>query len=140
VKTRAAAIAIAVIGLGIASYLTIVHYTGGTSVCAIAHGCETVQKSDYSKLAGVPVALLGLLGYVGILAALIKDGERGRETAAFLSILGFGFSAWLTYTEIAIIDAICIWCVGSAICMTILAGLTVSRALTAAPPELARAR
>jgi uncharacterized membrane protein len=138
--TRAAAIAVAVVGLGIATYLTIVHYTGGTSVCAIAHGCETVQKSDYSKLAGVPVALLGLLGYVGILAALIKDGERGREAAAFLSILGFGFSAWLTYTEIAIIDAICIWCVGSAICMTILAALTVSRVLTASPPELARAR
>jgi uncharacterized membrane protein len=138
--TRAAAIAVAVIGLGIATYLTIVHYTGGTSVCAIAHGCETVQKSDYSKLAGVPVALLGLLGYVGILAALIKDGERGREAAAFLSILGFGFSAWLTYTEIAIIDAICIWCVGSAICMTILAALNVSRVLTVSPPELARAR
>jgi uncharacterized membrane protein len=138
--TRAAAIVVAVIGLGIAAYLTIVHYTGGTSVCAIAHGCETVQKSDYSKLAGVPVALLGLFGYVGILAALIKDGERGREVAAFLSILGLGFSAWLTYTEIAIIDAICIWCVGSAICMAILAALSVSRVLTGSPPELARAR
>ena len=56
--TRAAAIVVAVIGLGIATYLTIVHYTGGVSVCAIAHGCETVQKSDYSKLAGVPVARL----------------------------------------------------------------------------------
>jgi uncharacterized membrane protein len=140
VKTRAAAVAIAVIGLGIATYLTIVHYAGGAPVCAIAHGCETVQKSDYSKLAGVPVALLGMLGYVGILAALIKDGERGREAAAFLSILGFGFSAWLTYTEIALIDAICVWCVGSAICMTILAALTVSRALTVPAPELARVR
>jgi uncharacterized membrane protein len=140
VKLRAAAIAVAVIGLGIATYLTIVHYTGGTSVCAIAHGCETVQKSDYSKLAGVPVALLGLIGYVGILAALIKDDENARAAAAFISILGFGFSAWLTYTEIAIIDAICIWCVGSAICMTILAALTVARALTVSPPELARVR
>jgi uncharacterized membrane protein len=138
--TRPAAIAVAVIGLGIASYLTIVHYTGGTSVCAIAHGCETVQKSDYSKLAGVPVALLGLIGYVGILAALIKDDENARSVAAFLSILGFGFSAWLTYTEIAIIDAICIWCVGSAICMAILAALNVSRVLTVTPPELARVR
>jgi uncharacterized membrane protein len=109
-------------------------------VCAIAHGCETVQKSDYSKLAGVPVALLGLIGYAGILAALIKDDENSRAAAAFISIIGFGFSAWLTYTEIAIIDAICIWCVGSAICMTILAALNVSRALTASPPELARVR
>jgi uncharacterized membrane protein len=137
---RAAAIAVAVIGLGIATYLTIVHYTGGVSVCAIAHGCETVQKSDYSKLAGIPVAVLGLVGYVGILAALIRDDERSREVAAFLSILGFGFSAWLTYTEIALIDAICIWCVGSAICMTILAALNVARVLTVSPPELARVR
>jgi uncharacterized membrane protein len=140
VITRAAAITVATIGLGIAAYLTIVHYTGGSSVCAIAHGCETVQKSDYSKLAGVPVALLGLIGYAGILAALIKDDENSRAAAAFISIIGFGFSAWLTYTEIAIIDAICIWCVGSAICMTILAALNVSRALTASPPELARVR
>ena len=138
--TRVAAIVVAVIGLGIATYLTIVHYTGGAPVCAIAHGCETVQKSDYSKLAGVPVALLGLIGYVGILAALIRDDETSRSAAAFLSIVGFGFSAWLTYTEVAIIDAICIWCVGSAICMTILAALNVSRVLTVSPPELARVR
>ena len=138
--TRVAAIVVAVIGLGIATYLTIVHYAGGAPVCAIAHGCETVQKSDYSKLAGVPVAVLGMLGYIGILAALIRDDENSRSVAAFLSILGFGFSAWLTYTEIALIDAICIWCVGSAICMTILAVLTVSRALTVSPPELARVR
>jgi uncharacterized membrane protein len=140
VKLRAAAIVVAVVGLGIATYLTIVHYAGGSPVCAIAHGCETVQKSDYSKLAGVPVALLGMIGYVGIIGALIKDGERERNAAAFFSILGFGFSAWLTYTEIALIDAICIWCVGSAICMTILAALTVSRVLTMPAPELARVR
>lgn len=140
-KLRAAAVVVAVIGLGIATYLTIVHYAGGSPVCAIAHGCETVQKSDYSKLAGVPVALLGMIGYVGILAALIRDEESSRIAAAFFSILGFGFSAWLTYTEIALIDAICIWCVGSAICMTILAALTVSRVLTVpSSPELARAR
>ena len=138
--TRVAAIAVALIGLGIATYLTIVHYTGGAPVCAIAHGCETVQKSDYSKLAGVPVAVLGLLGYLGILAALIRDDENSRSIAAFLSIVGFGFSAWLTYTELALINAICIWCVGSAICMTILAVLNVSRVLTVSPKELAHVR
>ena len=70
-------------------------------MCAIAHGCATVQKSDYAKLAGIPVALLGLLGYVGILAALISDDESARTAAAFLSIVGLGFSAWLTYIEVA---------------------------------------
>ena len=129
---RLASIGVAVAGLAIAAYLTIVHYAGAEPVCAIAHGCATVQKSSYSELAGVPVAALGLLGYVGILAALARDGERQRTAAAFISLAGFGFSAWLTYVEVVRLDAICIWCVGSAICMTLLAGLSAVR-LVAAP-------
>jgi uncharacterized membrane protein len=138
VTTRVAAVAVAVVGLGIATYLTVVHYAGGEPVCAIAHGCATVQKSDYASLAGVPVALLGVFGYVAILAALVRDDERARTAAAFLSIAGLGFSGWLTYVEVGKLDAICIWCVGSAICMTLLAALTATRVLTSAPPELAR--
>ena len=129
---RRASTLVAVAGLAIAGYLTVVHYAGGEPVCAIAHGCATVQKSDYPQLAGVPVALLGLLGYVAILAALARDGEQGRTAAAFLSLAGFGFSLWLTYAEVARLDAICIWCVASAICMTLLAGLSAVR-LVAAP-------
>jgi uncharacterized membrane protein len=138
--TRVASIVVAVIGLGIATYLTVVHYAGEAPVCAIAHGCATVQKSDYAKLAGVPVALLGVVGYVGILTSLIRDDETSRTAAAFLSVVGLGFSGWLTYVEVGKLDAICIWCVGSAICMAILAALTVSRVLTVSPPELARVR
>ena len=117
-----ASIVVAVIGLGDRDLPDVVHYAGGSPVCAIAHGCETVQKSDYAVFAGVPVAVLGVLGYVGILAALIRDDETARTATAFLSIVGLGFSAWLTYVEIGELDAICIWCVGSAICMTILTG------------------
>ena len=124
---RAAAIGVALAGLGIATYLTVVHYTGGDPVCAVAHGCATVQQSDYATLAGVPVALLGVVGYVGLLAALIVDGEAGRTAAAFLSLAGLAFSGWLTYVEVGILDAICIWCVGSAICMALLSALTIYR-------------
>ena len=131
---RLASAVVAVIGLGIAGYLTVVHYSGGTPVCAVSHGCETVQQSRYAKLAGVPVAVLGLAGYVAILVALARDGEAGRTAAAFLALAGFGFSAWLTYVEVARLDAICIWCVGSAICMTLLAALSVTRLLAAPPP------
>ena len=74
-RLRAAAIACAVLGLGIAGYLTYVHYAGISPVCEIAHGCEKVQTSEWSKLAGVPVALLGLIGYAAILAALLVPGE-----------------------------------------------------------------
>ena len=137
---RVASIVVAVIGLGIATYLTVVHYAGEAPVCAIAHGCATVQKSDYAKLAGVPVAVLGVIGYVSILASLIRDDETSRTAAAFFSVVGLGFSAWLTYVEVGKLDAICIWCVGSAICMAILAALTVSRVLTVSSPVLARVR
>ena len=130
---RAAAIGVALVGLGIATYLTIAHYSGGDPVCAVAHGCATVQQSDYAALAGVPVAVLGLFGYLALLVALAGDGEAWRTAAAFLSIAGLGFSAWLTYVEVGVLHAICIWCVGSAICMTVLTALTVGRMMRAVP-------
>jgi len=128
---RAAAIGVALAGLGIATYLTVVHYSGGEPVCAVAHGCATVQQSDYAALAGVPVAVLGLIGYLGVLAALARDGEPARTLAAFLSLAGLGFSAWLTYVEVGVLHAICIWCVGSAVCMALLSALTVRRMVSA---------
>jgi uncharacterized membrane protein len=92
-----------------------------------------VQQSRYAELAGVPVALLGLLGYVAILASLARDGERARTVTAFLALAGFGFSGWLTYVELARLEAVCSWCVASAACMTVLAVLSVTRLLAAAP-------
>jgi uncharacterized membrane protein len=137
-RLRAAAIACAVLGLGIAGYLTYVHYAGISPVCEIAHGCEKVQTSQWSKLAGVPVALLGLIGYAAILAALFVPGEAALTAAAGAALVGWGFSAYLTYREVFTIDAICIWCVASAIVMTALAALTVARLLIAdAPPPAA---
>lgn len=133
---RAASALVAVVGLAIAAYLTIAHYAGADPVCAVAHGCATVQQSEYAELAGIPVALLGLVGYVAILASLARDGEAWRNATAFLALAGFGFSAWLTYVEVVKLEAICIWCVGSAICMTLLAALSVIRLFSAPPPAL----
>ena len=138
-RLRTAAIVLSVVGLGIAGYLTYVHYAGVSPVCEIAHGCEKVQTSRWSELAGVPVALLGLLGYVAILASLVRDGEAWRTATAFLALGGFGFSAWLTYVEVVRLEAICIWCVGSAICMTLLAGLSAARLVAVTPPSARRA-
>jgi uncharacterized membrane protein len=134
-RTRIASIGVAAAGLAIAAYLTVVHYADADPVCAVAHGCATVQQSDYAQLAGIPVALLGLLGYVAILASLARDGEAWRTATAFLALAGFGFSAWLTYVEVVRLEAICIWCVGSAVCMTLLAVLSVVRLLSAPPPR-----
>jgi uncharacterized membrane protein len=126
---RGAAFAVALAGLGIAGYLTVVHYAGGTPACAIGHGCATVQQSEYAELAGVPVALLGAAAYVALLTCLAFDGEHARAAAAFMSLAGAGFSAWLTYVEVVELQAVCSWCVASAVCMTLLAGLSVARML-----------
>ena len=131
---RAATVVVALIGLGIATYLTIVHYAGGSPVCAIAHGCETVQKSRYADFAGVPVAVLGLLGYVAILASLVRDTETFRTATAFIALAGLAFSGYLTYLELFTIHAICIWCVGSAVCMLVLSALAVTRMLRSPVP------
>jgi uncharacterized membrane protein len=126
---RTAGLVLAVLGVAIAGYLVYVHYADIDPVCNIAHGCHKVQTSSYSKLAGVPVALLGLIGYVVILGALLVRGETARMVAALTALVGFGFSAYLTYREIWTIDAICQWCVASAILMTLLAVVCTWRLL-----------
>ena len=123
--------AVAVIGLGIAAYLTYIHYAGLHPLCLASGGCEKVQSSHWSKLAGIPVATIGLVGYAGILASLLVPGETGLAGCALIALVGFGFSAYLTYVELFRIHAVCQWCVASAVLMTALAALTVARLLTA---------
>jgi uncharacterized membrane protein len=115
------AFVLTILGIGIAGYLVYIHYAGIEPVCNIAHGCHKVQTSKYAELAGVPVADLGLAGYITILVSLLLRGEPARMLGALTALVGFGFSAYLTYRELFTIDAICQWCVGSAILMTGLA-------------------
>ena len=111
IRIRRVMIGLTIIGLGVAAYLTVVHYVGfGALACVGGHGghssCQTVQSSQWSKLAGVPVALLGLIGYIGILASLlVRDREGTRLATLGLTTIGFGFSAYLTYREAASIHA-----------------------------------
>lgn len=136
-RLRTATLAVAVVGTGVAVYLTYAHYAGIDPACGISHGCSKVQASDWSDFAGIPVALFGLLGYVGILVSLLLiPGENGRLAAVGLSWIGFGFSTYLTYVELVEIDAICQWCVASAVCMTALAALTTTRFLRAPSQEI----
>ena len=131
---RVAAIVLALAGLGIAGYLTYVHYEGIHPVCGLGGDCVKVQTSEWSKLAGIPVAVLGLIGYAVILVTLFVPGEQALIAGALTALVGFGFSAYLTYRELFTIDAICPWCVASAIVMTLLAIVTTAR-LMRAPTE-----
>jgi uncharacterized membrane protein len=123
-------IGLTLLGLGVATYLTIAHYSGGTTICPLHGGCETVQHSQYSQLDGIPVALIGLIGYILILGVLLVPAtEATRLIAVLLTVGGFGFSAYLTGRELFSIHAICPWCVSSAIIMTILTCLAIWRFL-----------
>jgi uncharacterized membrane protein len=124
--TRAIA-GLALLGLAISAYLTWVHYAGIEPVCTGISDCERVQSSDYAELVGIPVAVLGLAGYSTILASLWAR----VEVTALLAYLAVAFSAYLTWAEVFKIDAICQWCVASALITVAIAVLATLRALGA---------
>jgi uncharacterized membrane protein len=123
--------AVAVAGLCVSGYLTAIRAAGDDPVCVIGGGCHTVQQSEYSELAGIPVAVLGLVAYSILLVAAILPGPFGRALGLFTAVVGVGFSAWLTYAELVLIDAICAWCVSSAVLITLALILTAWRAVRA---------
>jgi uncharacterized membrane protein len=134
-KLRIAMIVLTVLGLGVATYLTYIHYAGIKPLCGTnGGGCEIVQTSIYSKLAGVPVALIGLLGYIAILGSLlVPESEKSRFATVGFTVIGFGFSAYLTYRELYSIHHICEYCVSSAVIVTILMCLSIWRFLRGDP-------
>jgi uncharacterized membrane protein len=128
-------IVLTVIGIGVASYLVYVHYAGIKPACTAGESCTKVQTSVYSKLVGIPVALIGLLGYIAILGSLlVPQNETTRLATMAFTLVGFGFSAYLTYRELFSIHAICEWCASSAVIMTVLACLSVWRFLRGESP------
>jgi uncharacterized membrane protein len=135
---RAATAALALAGVAVAGYLTWVHYADLQPFCVGGGGaCERVQTSEYAALFGIPVAVLGLAGYLALLGSLALPEEPGRLVAALLSLTGAGFSAYLTWIELAELHAVCQWCVASAVIMLALAAVSVVRLLRVEAPRLA---
>ena len=127
-------LALAVAGLGVATYLTYIHYAGIKPLCTAGGSCLKVQTSVYSKLDGVPVALIGAVGYTLILFTLLAPQREGtRLITMLLTSGGFAFSLYLTYREVFSIHAICEWCVSSAGIMTLLEALAIYRFLRGDP-------
>ena len=125
---RVVALILSLLGIGVAGYLTYVHYADISPICAGGSGgCEKVQASDQSKLAGIPVALLGLLTYITLLVLNFLRGELFRTGAALVAIIGFGFSVYLTIESVTVIEATCQWCLASLAVMTLMALVTTTR-------------
>jgi uncharacterized membrane protein len=128
VRLRVAIAIVALVGAGIAVYLTTVHYEHVAPICT-SGGCEKVQRSSYAELAGIPVAVLGLIGYALLLAAVALRGTTAALAGAFLALTGTVFSGYLLWAQLERIHAICIWCVGNDVAMALLALLCSARFL-----------
>jgi len=127
-RWRTAVGVLALVGLGIASYLTYARYSGGTPYCvAGGGGCETVQRSDYAKVAGIPVAVLGLCGFAALLATAFVSGRTAAAVGVGIAVAGAAFSAWLLYAQLALIDAVCQWCVANDVVIALAAVAAVAR-------------
>jgi len=136
---RGAAALIALLGIGVATYITVADSGGGHPLCvAGGTGCQTVANSSYSHLFGANVAVFGIVGYMLLLGTALAPGDLARFAGLLLALVGFGFSAYLTYLELFTIDAICQWCVASALLMTLLLALNVIRAIGYTGAEIGR--
>ena len=132
---------VAALGIGVATYIAIAESGGGSPVClAGGSGCKTVAESSYSHVAGVNIAVFGIVGYVLLLASAFVASDLARFGGFLVALGGFGYSIFLTYIEIFKIEAICQWCVASATLMTILFLLSATRLVAYGGNELQEAR
>lgn len=122
-----AVLVLAIGGMGLSAYLVYENLQGQSGVCAVVHGCQTVQQSRYGKILGVPVSVPGLLGYTVLAAFAVgylrnfRDLRSQIVPLAFLAtLIGFLFSVYLTYIEGWVLESWCIYCIVSASLMTIL--------------------
>lgn len=138
-RTRMAIAVVSLVGIFVALYLSMYKWgMTGALQCSIG-GCEVVQNSPWSELFGRPVAEFGLAAYVFLLVVSLVGLQPRHANARWVALsifltaaAGVAFSGYLTYLEAFVIEAWCLWCVGSAILVTIIFFLSI--------PGLRRAR
>jgi uncharacterized membrane protein len=127
------AIALTIIGLLVSVYMTIYAITSNDNMCIGSKDCSVVNASRYSKVYGIPVALIGVGGYAAILAVLVLEGrqtflqQNGTMVFFGLSLTGFLFTLYLIFVEVALIKAYCPFCIASQTAMTLIFILSVIR-------------
>jgi vitamin-K-epoxide reductase (warfarin-sensitive) len=129
---------LAVLGIFVSGYLTYSHYSGEPVYCGGASSCELVNSSRFAFIGPIPVAALGLAGYITILILSLIKSDEDRQWPAMLlfgmALIGVMFQWYLFYIEIAVLYAICYWCVSSQIIITLIFILALPRR-TAVEPE-----
>lgn len=128
-----ATLALVIVGLLVSIYMTIYKVTSNDSMCLGSGDCSTVNASIYSEVNGIPVAVIGILGYLAILGTLLFENRNPflKENATLiifgLSLTGFLFTVWLIYVEVALLKALCPFCLTSQVAMTFIFIMAVIR-------------
>jgi uncharacterized membrane protein len=117
---------LALAGAAVAGYLVYARYTGTQLACTTG-GCETVQHSKYAKAAGVPVAVLGLAAYLAVFATTLSARVEAAAIGAAIVLAGLAFGVYLIVIQVAVIDAICQWCLASDAILALLAVASAER-------------
>ncbi len=120
-RSRAVITVLSLIGFIVTAYLTYVYYNQAeTSFCVTGSSCDIVRLSGYSSIDGIPVSLVGLVGYFGLFIITVSNiSDRLKWlTLYFISLPGLVFSIYLTYVEVFVLKAICSFCLLSAILIT----------------------
>jgi uncharacterized membrane protein len=125
-RLRAAIGLLALAGAAVAAYLVYARYSGTSLVCTTG-GCETVQHSKYAKLGGIPVAVLGLVGFVAVFATALSARSEAAAIGAAIALGGLAFGVYLIVIQVAVIDALCQWCLASDGILALLAVVTAER-------------
>jgi uncharacterized membrane protein len=132
-RLRGAILVLSLTGAGIAAYLTVAHLAHAQVACTIG-GCETVQTSRYAAIAGVPVAAIGLAGYLVLVWTAVARGELARAIGFAAALTGLAVAMVLLYVQAAVLHAFCQWCLASDAILLLLVPATLLRAWRGAPP------
>ncbi len=126
-------VALALLGLAVSIYMTIFKLTDNEKMCIGNGGCSKVNSSVYAEVYGIPVAVFGVGGYAVIAALLFMENQNkflkqnGTMLVFGFTLIGFLFTLYLIYVELALIHALCPFCVTSQTTMTILFILSIIR-------------
>lgn len=136
---RTALVALSSAGAVVSGYVLYARWTSAGLLCATG-GCETVQSSEYAELFGVPVAGLGVVGYLFIAAAALGRSPLSRAAAAAAALGAVGFGAYLLIIQLAVIEAVCDWCLVADAISSMVAAVAVVRLLRAGDDGVLRTR
>jgi uncharacterized membrane protein len=125
---RAALVALCLAGVGVSAYVLTIRWTHSDLICSTG-GCETVQSSDYAEFLGVPVAALGLAGYLVLGALALATAPLARVLVASLALAATAFSAYLLVVQLTVIHAVCDWCLASDAISSLVAIVAIVRLL-----------